>query len=83
LMVIGNVQASLLGTSAEIRADLEAQLTSRVRWTESVRAMVGAGVTAFFEVGTGDVLSGLIRRTEKSVGVHTLDQPASFAALAA
>jgi len=83
LTVIGNVQASSLGTSAEIRADLEAQLTSRVRWTESVRTMLAAGVTSFFEVGTGDVLTGLIRRTDNSVRAHALDQPASFAALAA
>jgi malonyl CoA-acyl carrier protein transacylase len=45
--------------------------------------MLAAGVTSFFEIGTGEVLSGLIRRTDNSVRVHALDQPASFAALAA
>ena len=83
LTVLGNVGAAPLRTAAEARADLEAQLTSRVRWTESVRAMVAAGVHEFFEIGTGEVLSGLIRRTEPAAKVHAVDGPDSLALLTA
>ncbi|HET7009711.1 MAG TPA: ACP S-malonyltransferase [Anaerolineales bacterium] len=81
LTVIGNVQASPLRSAQEIRVDLEAQLTSRVRWTESIRTMVTSGVTRFFEIGTGEVLSGLIRRTDPSVQAAAVDLPESFAPL--
>lgn len=46
---------------------LEQQLLNPVRWTESVQHMIRDGITVFVECGGGDVLSGLIRRTEKSV----------------
>ena len=81
LPVLGNVTAAPLETAAEVRADLEAQLTSRVRWTESIRAMVAAGITEFFEIGTGEVLSGLIRRTEPAAKTHAVDGPDSLAQL--
>jgi [acyl-carrier-protein] S-malonyltransferase len=81
LTVIGNVHAAPLQSAQEIRADLEAQLTAPVRWTDSIRCMVRGGVTTFFEVGTGEVLSGLIRRTEPGVHVHALDLPESYRSL--
>jgi len=62
--LIGNVSALPLITADEIRADLEAQLTSQVRWTESVREMVAHGVTTFVELGTGSVLTGLVKRID-------------------
>lgn len=83
LEVIGNVGVRRLGTAAEVRADLEAQLTSRVRWTESIRAMIAEGVTTFFEIGTGEVLSGLVRRTDSAVAAHAVDAPDRFALLTA
>jgi [acyl-carrier-protein] S-malonyltransferase len=60
--MIGNVNAQPLTTANEIRADLCAQLTSPVRWTESIQRMVQRGVTTFIEIGSGDVLSGLVKR---------------------
>lgn len=60
--VIGNVSARPLETAEAIRADLSAQLTSRVRWTESVAWMAERGVDVFVEVGAGKVLSGLVKR---------------------
>ena len=63
--VVGNVTASELKTVAEIEADLRAQLTSRVRWTESVQSMLARGITTFVEVGSGNVLSGLLRRIDR------------------
>jgi [acyl-carrier-protein] S-malonyltransferase len=66
LPVIGNVNAAPLQTPDDIRAELGAQLTSTVRWTESVQAMCQAGVDTFVELGPKDVLSGLARRIERS-----------------
>jgi [acyl-carrier-protein] S-malonyltransferase len=83
LPVIGNVHAQPLTATESIRADLEAQLTSRVRWTESVRAMIASGITTFLELGPGSVLTGLVRRIDRSVTAIPVDTPESLAALAA
>jgi len=64
--VVGNVQARPLTDVAAIRAELAAQLTSTVRWTESVQYMRQAGIATFVEVGPKDVLSGLIKRIDRS-----------------
>jgi [acyl-carrier-protein] S-malonyltransferase len=63
--VVGNVSASPLETAEQIRAELKAQLTSAVRWTESMQALVAAGVDAVVEVGPGDVLLGLMKRIDR------------------
>jgi [acyl-carrier-protein] S-malonyltransferase len=81
--IIGNVEAAPLVTAEGIRRDLKAQLTSRVRWTESVLAMRAAGVTTFGELGAGNVLCGLIRRIDRTAVTVAVDAPGSFAALAA
>jgi [acyl-carrier-protein] S-malonyltransferase len=52
-----------------IKKNLVSQLTSSVRWTQSVRAMIADGATEFFELGPGKVLQGLIRKTDKNVAV--------------
>ena len=64
--VVSNVTAQPISAPADVRRLLVAQLTSPVRWTESVRAMLAGGVTDFVEVGPGSVLSGLVRRIERS-----------------
>jgi len=83
LPIIGNVEASPLTSAGAIRRDLQAQLTSRVRWTETIRAMRAAGVTTFAEVGPGNVLCGLIRRVDRTAVTLAIDAPGTFAALAA
>lgn len=64
--IVGNVTARPLTRARAVEDDLKAQLTSRVRWTESVQYMVSQGVDTFIELGTGDVLTGLIKRIERS-----------------
>ena len=83
LPIIGNVQAAPLETADAIRRDLEAQLTSRVRWTESIHVMRAAGVTTFVELGAGNVLCSLIRRIDRAALTMALDAPDSFASLLA
>jgi [acyl-carrier-protein] S-malonyltransferase len=65
--LIGNVSAQPLTTPAAIRAELKAQLTSPVRWTESMNHLVQQGVNTVYEVGPGDVLLGLMKRIDRSV----------------
>ena len=50
-----------------IRQQLLQQLTSPVRWTQSVEQMIADGATAFYEFGPGDVLKGLIRKINSTV----------------
>jgi [acyl-carrier-protein] S-malonyltransferase len=80
--IYGNVGAAPLRSAPDLRADLRAQLTSPVRWTESIRAMVQAGIVTFIELGPGAVLCGLIRRIAPGVATIALDGPETFAQLA-
>ena len=76
--VVGNVHALVLTKAEQIQADLQAQLTSRVRWTESIKAIIDGGVLTFIELGPGNVLTGLLRRIDASVVGYNLDDPSSF-----
>lgn len=79
--VVSNVTAEPVTQAADARRLLVEQLTSPVRWTESVRTMVAQGVTSFVEVGPGSVLSGLVRRIEKGVPTRTIGTAAELEAL--
>ncbi len=79
--VIGNVYAATLGDEDAARADIIAQMQSRVRWTESVKLMAAQGINNFVEVGTGSVLGGLVKRIADGVTSYPLGTPADFAAL--
>ena len=79
--VVANVTARPIRTAAEIRDELVRQLTSPVRWTESVQFMVAQGVTTFYEIGPKDVLTGLIRRIDGTVSVAAVGTAQAVAAL--
>ena len=76
--VVGNVDADVLRSADGLRRDVLSQLTSRVRWTETIRRMAADGVRTFAEVGTGEVLIGLIRRIDRTPALAALDQPATM-----
>lgn len=76
--LIGNVSAAPLADAAALRADLQAQLTSRVRWTETIRALRVAGVVHFVELGTGSVLAGLLKRIDDGAAGLALGNPEDF-----
>lgn len=76
--LVGNVSAKPLSIAAEIRSDLQGQLNSRVRWTESIQTMVSAGVTIFLELGSGSVLTGLLKRINREVNGVALGNPEDF-----
>lgn len=65
--VYQNVTALPVTDPETIRANLIAQLTSPVRWTQTVQNMIADGATCFAEVGPGNVLQGLIKKTDRSV----------------
>jgi [acyl-carrier-protein] S-malonyltransferase len=74
--MLGNVHASIISTADGLRVELTEHLVHGVQWTETVRSMVGSGVTDFVEVGPGRVLSGLIRRISPESETHQVDLPA-------
>ncbi|SNS97800.1 [acyl-carrier-protein] S-malonyltransferase [Tardiphaga sp. OK246] len=68
--LVSNVLAAPISDPDEIRRRLVEQVTGTVRWRECVSYMAGQGVTRFLEVGSGKVLSGLVKRiAEGAVGV--------------
>jgi len=62
--ILANVTAQSVTNASAIREELADQITSCVRWQESVENMVAGGVTRFVEIGHGQVLADLIKRTE-------------------
>ena len=81
--VIANVFARPVNDPAEIMRALVAQVTGTVRWRESVAYMAGAGVTNFYEVGAGKVLSGLIKRIADSATTGAIGSPEDIASFKA
>ncbi|HUI63412.1 MAG TPA: ACP S-malonyltransferase [Bacteroidota bacterium] len=71
--IYANVTGEPATRAAEIRELLFRQLTSPVRWEQSVRNMVRDGATRFTEVGPGKVLQGLIKRTDPKVALSGID----------
>jgi [acyl-carrier-protein] S-malonyltransferase len=81
--VVSNVLARPMREPAEIVRALIAQVTGTVRWRESVAFMAQAGVTTFYEIGAGKVLSGLIRRIAEAATASAVGSPADVAAFKA
>lgn len=79
--IVANISAEPLDSLEAIRQEMVGQLTSSVRWTESIRWMVGRGVTNFIEIGPKNVLAGLIRRISKEVSTHTAGTAVDIEAL--
>jgi [acyl-carrier-protein] S-malonyltransferase len=67
--VYQNVTAKPSTDPDEIKANLVAQLTSPVRWTQTIRNMISDGAALFTEVGPGKVLEGLIKKINKDVAL--------------
>jgi [acyl-carrier-protein] S-malonyltransferase len=72
--LVANATARPLTSPDDICDVLGRQLTSPVRWTESVRWMIGHGVTRFVEVGPKEVLTGLLRRIDRTAEGLTTTQ---------
>ena len=79
--VVSNVHAKAMTVDNELRADIKAQMQSRVRWTELVQMMIGSGIQSYVEAGSGEVLLGLIKRIDSSTIRFPLGNPNDFQAL--
>ncbi len=77
--VYANVTAQPVTSAAEIPGLLVRQLTSPVRWADSVIAMQASGITEFWEIGPNKHLSGMIARTVKDVTCKNLDKSEDLA----
>lgn len=75
-----NVTAAPESDPDAIRRNLVAQVTGTVRWRESVAAMAEAGVDRFYEVGSGKVLSGLVKRIAAGATATAIGTPDDVAA---
>ena len=77
--VVANVLVKPVSDPPEIVRALVAQVTGTVRWRESVAFMAGAGVSTFYEVGAGKVLSGLVKRIAESAKGVAIGAPEDIA----
>ena len=80
--IVSNVTAQPVTEPAESKQLLVAQLTSPVRWTQSVQAMAAHGISRMIEVGPGSVLSGLVKRIDRSIETRTAGTAAELEAWA-
>lgn len=77
--VVSNVTAAPVDSGARARELLVEQLTSPVRWSASIAAMLEAGVDRFLELGPGKVLQGLNRRNARGVPTESVGEPSDLA----
>ncbi|HJM75537.1 MAG TPA: ACP S-malonyltransferase [Dehalococcoidia bacterium] len=70
--IVSNVTASPITSGAELASELTEQITKPVLWADSVRAMLDSGASSFIEFGPGRVLTGLVRRTERSATLRNV-----------
>jgi [acyl-carrier-protein] S-malonyltransferase len=80
--VLANVTAEEVRAPDTIRRLLVEQVTGRVRWRESLLALQGLGVDTTVEVGTGTVLTGMVKRTDKALATVSLAAPQDIEAFA-
>ncbi|MCL4768012.1 MAG: ACP S-malonyltransferase [Hyphomicrobiaceae bacterium] len=80
--VVANILAEPISDPAEIKKRLVEQVTGTVRWRECVLRMGSLGVTEFYEIGAGKVLSGLVKRILKDASATSVGSPAELDAAA-
>jgi [acyl-carrier-protein] S-malonyltransferase len=80
--VVANVRAEAVSDPETIRALLAQQITGAVRWRESVSWMVDQGVNAFWEIGAGKALIGMVRRIERTAETRAVGTAADVQAVA-
>lgn len=81
--VVSNVTGRPHGAASSIPRVLVEQVTSSVRWEESMRWLLGQGFTRFIELGPGAALTGFMKRIDKSATVLSVSDAASLAATVA
>lgn len=72
--VYQNTTARPASKAGDLKRALREQMTNPVRWTQTIQAMIADGASQFYELGPGNVLTGLVRRIDKSVSVEATDK---------
>jgi len=70
--VISNVTGEEVKTPEEIRDALRDQVTGTVRWTDCMQRLINLGCDFFIELGPGNVLAGLLKRTNRAIAVISI-----------
>jgi [acyl-carrier-protein] S-malonyltransferase len=70
--IVSNVTASQLTAGSDLASELTEQITMPVLWADSVRTIIDSGASSFIEFGPGRVLTGLVRRTERSATLRNV-----------
>lgn len=76
--VITNVTADYVSSKEDIKPLLIKQVSSSVRWEESIRRMIADGVDTFIEIGPGKALSGFVKKVSRDVKVFNVEDIASL-----
>lgn len=76
--VMANINAKPETKASEIRENLVQQAAHPVLWEDSVRAMMADGVDTYIEVGPGKVLTGMLRKIDRSLKGENVEDPASL-----
>jgi [acyl-carrier-protein] S-malonyltransferase len=71
--VVTNVEAEINTSKEKVKALLVAQVSSPVRWEESMQRLIKEGIEKVLEIGPGKVLSGLMKRIDPDVGTANLE----------
>lgn len=71
--IMANVDGQPISIAADLRAEFIHHIFSPVQWVRAVETMRDAGITDYLEIGPGNVLSGLIKRTDKEARTQTSD----------
>jgi [acyl-carrier-protein] S-malonyltransferase len=80
--IVANTTATPMTTPEQIVAELSAQLTGPVRFTESILKLKELGATTFYEVGSKEALTGMVKRTDKEIATMPINSADVLAALA-
>ncbi|MEQ1670662.1 MAG: ACP S-malonyltransferase [Hyphomicrobium sp.] len=81
--VVANVVATAISDPEEIKKRLVEQVVGTVRWRECVAYMAANGITDFYEIGSGKVLAGLVKRTASTANAASVGTPADIDAVLA
>lgn len=81
--IVSNISATPISAEAALRAELARQIVSPVRWTDSVAWLAEQGITTFVEIGSGQVLAGLIKRIANGATTLSVSSAADVASVAA
>ncbi len=72
---VSNVTADFVTDSGQVKKLLERQITSSVRWQQSIETLIAAGADQFVEIGPGRTLNGFIRKINRGVSAYHIEKP--------